>query len=118
MTDDTAMRALSIRQPHAEAIMRNKKKVEYRSRPTKIRGRILIYASQKRYAPEDEAKMMSAYGITDITCDDLPRGVVVGSVELFDCDGGEWHVRKPERATRLRKPTNLPQPVWFYPFSS
>jgi len=41
------MRALSIRQPHAEAIMRGIKKIEYRSGPTKTRGRIHIYASQK-----------------------------------------------------------------------
>ena len=32
------MRALSIRQPHAEAIMRGVKKIEYRNHPTKIRA--------------------------------------------------------------------------------
>ena len=37
----TRQRALSIRQPHAEAILRCVKKIEYRSGPTKIRGRIL-----------------------------------------------------------------------------
>jgi hypothetical protein len=36
------MRAMSIR-PHAEATMRGIKKIEYRSGPTRIRGRILIY---------------------------------------------------------------------------
>ena len=35
-------KALSIRQPHAEAIMRGVKPIEFRSRPTKIRGRIYI----------------------------------------------------------------------------
>jgi hypothetical protein len=39
------MRALSIHQPYAEQILRGKKKVEYRSRPTNIRERIYIYAS-------------------------------------------------------------------------
>jgi hypothetical protein len=43
------LRALSIRQPHAEAIMRGTKKIEYRSGPTKIRGDIYIYASLGRY---------------------------------------------------------------------
>ncbi|MCH8823922.1 MAG: ASCH domain-containing protein [Planctomycetes bacterium] len=32
------MRALSIRQPYAELILRGKKTIEYRSRPTKILG--------------------------------------------------------------------------------
>jgi hypothetical protein len=39
------MRALSIRQLHAEANMRGTKKIEYRSGPTKVRGRVLIYAA-------------------------------------------------------------------------
>lgn len=110
------VRALSIRQPHAEAILRGVKKIEYRSGPTKIRGRILIYASLGRYSAQDEAEMMADYGIKDVTCDDLPRGVLVGSVELYKCDGGDWHVRKPERAEKLVQPTKQPQPVWFYPF--
>ena len=112
----TSMRALSIRQPHAEAILRGTKKIEYRSGPTNIRGRILIYAAQGRYSTAEERKMMKMYRISDVEIDALPRGVIVGSVELFDCHGGEWHVRKPQRADRLVPPTNHPQPVWFYPF--
>ena len=46
--------------------------------------------------------MMAEYGIDDAASDDLPRG--------------EWHVRGPERAKRLRKPKKHPQPVWFDPF--
>jgi len=42
------MRALSIRQPYAEMILRGEKTIEYRSRPTKIIGeRFYIYASRK-----------------------------------------------------------------------
>ena len=41
------MRALSIRQPYAELILRGIKPIEFRSRPTKIIGeRFYIYASQ------------------------------------------------------------------------
>src|SRR5262245_36073144 len=109
-------RALSIRQPHAEAIIRGVKTTEYRSAATKIRGRIYIYASLGRYSKDDEANMMARYGINDVTCDDLPRGVIVGSVELYDCDGGDWHVKEPARESTLRKPKNHPQPVWFKPF--
>ncbi|MBX9653614.1 ASCH domain-containing protein [bacterium] len=111
-----AQRALSIRQPHAEAIMREIKRIEYRSGPTKVRGRIFIYASKGRYSEQDESKWMKKYRITDINCDDLPRGMLIGTVELFDCDGGQWHLRRPERASKLVPPINQPQPIWFYPF--
>ena len=110
------MRALSIRQPHAEAIMRGVKTIEYRSRATRVRGRICIYAGLRRYRPEEEASMMEEYGIHDVHVDDLPRGVIIGTVELHDCDGGEWYLQNPERTTRLRKPKNHPQPAWFNPF--
>jgi ASCH domain len=113
-------RALSIRQPHAEAILRGVKRIEYRNRLTHIRGRIFIYAALGRYTAEDEAAMIAGYRIKNCVCDELPRGVLVGTVELCDCTGqGEdfhWHVRNPERAKRPRKPTTRPQPAWFFPF--
>ena len=96
--------------------MRGVKTTEYRSAATKIRGRIYIYASLGRYSKHDEADMMAQYGIDDVTCDDLSRGVIIGSVDLYDCDEGDWHVKEPARAKTLRKPTNHPQPVWFKPF--
>jgi hypothetical protein len=77
--------ALAIRQPHAEAVMRGAKVIEYRSSRTSIRGRILIYASLGRYDAATEAEMMLEYGIDGLARDSLPRGLIVGSVELFDC---------------------------------
>lgn len=109
-------RALSIRQTHAEAIMRGVKTTEFRTGPTKTRGRIHIYASLGRYSAEDEAELMEAYRIEDVSCDDLPRGAIIGTVDLHDCEEGDWHVKEPERAKKLRKPKNHPQPVWFTPF--
>ena len=45
--DAVHMRALSIRQPYAELILRGEKTIEYRSRPTKIIGeRFYFYASK------------------------------------------------------------------------
>jgi hypothetical protein len=115
--DDVAkMRALSIRQPFAEAIMRGTKTTEYRSGPTHIRGRILIYASMSRYGDDEEAEMLKEFSISDVEADDLPRGVIVGSVELYDSDEGEWYLRNPQRAENFVEPVNRPNPVWFYPF--
>jgi hypothetical protein len=118
-TADDATFALSVRQPWAELILRGEKRFEHRSRPTRIRGRILIYASLGRYSRDIEADIEVECGIE---LDGLPRGVVVGSVELFDCrpapDGGGWHwwLRRPERANELRKPERQPMPVWFRPW--
>lgn len=106
--------ALSIRQPHVEAIFRGIKKIEYRSFPTSKRGRIMIYASR---IPADNADaLMTDYGIKGVKFDDLPRGVIVGSVELYHSEGGQWHLRHPIPARSFRQPTGRPQPVWFKPF--
>ncbi len=110
------MRALSIRQPAAEAIMRGAKDVEYRKRSTNIRGRIYIYASLGRSDPAEEEGDLKRWKMTDASLEDLPRGVIVGTVELYDSEGGEWYLRNPVRAERLRKPKKRPQPIWFYPF--
>jgi hypothetical protein len=99
------MRALSVRQPFAEQIMAGRKRVEYRSLPTNVRGRIYVYASLRPASPEGEH---------------LPQGLIVGSVELFDCKGGSgwyrWLLRAPKRLAKPRKPRTHPQPVWFNPF--
>jgi hypothetical protein len=60
--------------------------------------------------------MMKEYGIDDVDIEDLPRGVIIGTVELHDCDSGDWYLQAQQRAKRLRKPRNHPQPVWFNPF--
>lgn len=107
------MRALRIRQPYAEQILRGKKRFEYRGRRTNIRERVYIYASLTPGYPEDWKNMKMQPG-------DLPTGVLIGTVEIKDCTGKpgnyEWHLAKPERLKRKLKPKKHPQPAWFYPF--
>lgn len=114
------MRALTIRQPHAEAIMRGITSTEFRIRPTRVRGRIYIYTSDARYHPEQEATILEMYGMGDVNADDLPYGFLIGTVELWDCTGlggkYEWHFRNPERATELVQPAKRPGAIWFDPF--
>jgi hypothetical protein len=74
------MRALSIRQPYAEQILRGRKRSEYRGRPTNIRERVYIYASLTPGYSEDWQKLKLEPG-------DLPTGVLVGTVEIKDCTG-------------------------------
>jgi len=107
------MRALSIRQPYAEQILRGKKRIEFRSRPTRIRGRFYIYAS---LSPGPTGQ----FGAMGLAPGDLPTGVIVGTAELVACRKGgyeyEWQLRNPRRLARRRRPTKHPQPVWFIPF--
>jgi len=108
-------RALSVRQPYAEQIMRGTKKIEYRSRSTIIRDRVYIYASKTLTTREKQAykKMKKEPG-------DFPVGVLIGTVDIVGCAGGpgdyEWHLANPNRLKKPIKPDNHPQPVWFKPF--
>jgi hypothetical protein len=106
-------RALSVRQPYAEMILRGTKKVEYRTIPTNIRERVYIYASKTPGEVEDFKKLK-------LTPGDLPVGVLVGTVEITGCTGKpgdyDWHLAKPERLAKPLEPENRPQPVWFHPF--
>ena len=107
------MKALSIRQPYAEQILRGSKRIEYRSMPTKHRGRFYIYAS-KTPGPASE------FATLDLAPGQLPTGVLVGSAELVACSKGrrffEWRLTNPRRLARPRKPHSHPQPIWFNPF--
>ena len=108
------MRALSIRQPFAEQILRGTKRIEYRSRPTSIIGeRFYIYASLTPGPTRDFHRMGLQPG-------DLPTGVIVGTVEIEKCTGSpddyKWRLKGPKRLKRTLSPRKHPQPVWFNPF--
>ncbi len=70
--------AFSVHQPYAEQILRGTKKYEYRTIPTRIRGRVYIYATLKisRQFRQKRAN--------------LPRGQILGTVEVIAC---EWSPR-------------------------
>ena len=110
------MRALSIRQPYAEMILRGEKTIEYRSRPTKIIGqRFYIYASKG--SGQLSVGSCQFDGPDD---DSLPRGFIVGTAEITRCERENghycWHLSKVKRLPKPRKPKGRPQPVWFKPF--
>ena len=139
------MRALSIRQPYAELILRGLKTIEYRSKPTKIIGeRFWIYATKTRAATRrsDDATrgiwskdlsgaqpppwIVELATAMELFEEKLPTGVIVGSAVIERVSPHaprvnhqpfyQWHLSQVERVTRLRKPTRQPQPVWFHPF--
>ena len=110
------LRALSVRQPWAELILRGHKTVEYRSQATHVRGRVYLYASLSKPDPADALSVAPLA----LCLDDLPRGVIVGTVELVGCelgdDGYEWQLAHPQRLDTPLTPREQPQAVWFYPF--
>ncbi len=117
-TADKSRRALSVRQPWAELIMLGDKKIEYRNYPTDVRGVVYIYASATRGAAEAEQDVQSEFGLD---LNSLPRGVIIGTIEIYDCqqgaDGGyEWLLRSPIRLSKPLKPKHKPEPSWFFPF--
>jgi hypothetical protein len=108
-------RAISIRQPYVEQILRGIKKIEYRSRPTTIRERVFLYASLTPGAsPKDWTKVKKAPG-------ELPTGLIVGTVEIVGCrfnaQDGCYHyvLRNPKRLRKPLTPLNQPQPVFWRP---
>lgn len=105
--------ALSIRQPFAEMILRGTKKIEYRGRPTNVRGVLYLYASKKPV--EDDALWRTLKSEPG----SLPTGVLVGTVEIVGCREGddefEWLLANPVRFARPRTFEGHPQPSFWRP---
>ena len=100
--------------PYAELILRGIKRIEYRSRPTKIIGeRFYIYASRKWAG-------VNGHGSDNVREGEAPTGVIVGTAIIAECqrENGHycWHLADVERLERPRRPKRQPQPVWFRPF--
>lgn len=83
------MLALSIRQPWAWLILHAGKDIENRDWPTKVRGRVLIHAAKGMTRDEYEdgigfaqAIAYEAGRILHAPTIELPRGGIVGSVEI------------------------------------
>lgn len=76
------MLALSVLQPWAWAIMAGIKPVENRSWRTNYRGPLVIQAGQGKRCDVAGREHIAAIG--HAIPDELPRGVILGTVELVD----------------------------------
>lgn len=83
------MKALSIRQPWAWAILNAGKDIENRDWPTNFRGTIFLHASKgcTRFEYEDCAETVHVIrpDLTMPPLKELERGGIVGTVEIVDC---------------------------------
>lgn len=125
------MLALSIRQPWASLILKAGKCIENRNWPTKVRGRVLVHAAKGMTRDEHEDAI--AFAVEAIKTDprnaeatrrttlrdlgfafeDLPRGGIIGSVEIVDCvraSESPWFVG--EFGFVLRDPKPMPFTPW------
>lgn len=102
-------RAISIRQPYVELILRGTKRREFRSRPTRIRERVYLYAALR---VADGAR-------TKLDLATLPKGVILGSVEIAGCrDLGDYFgyvLKKPRRYRFPVAARGQPQPGFWRP---
>ena len=140
---DAPRRALSIRQPFAELILRGEKRIEYRTRATKLVGeRFYIYAAgkwppakAKRTVWSTDLSMPEGIGSgetvwpwllemakgLELFPGDLPTGLLVGAATISEIEQrGDgmfaWHLREVERLDEPLKPDGHPQPTWWFPF--
>lgn len=128
------MKAITIWQPYAQAIVLGLKKFETRSWPTKYRGKLAIHASLKPLSKERKL-LVEKYNIKDCAL-----GEVIAVVDLVDCilmtdefikaqseaerDFGDWHVGrfawKLENIKVLKNPVKLSgkQGLWNFVYFS
>ncbi len=103
------MKAISIRQPWAWLILTQGKDIENRNWPTKFRGRIAIHAS-KTMDYDGVAFAIERGVIFRCNPRELPRGGVVGTVEIVDCviaSDSQWFFGPYGFLLRKPKPCGL-----------
>lgn len=104
-----------MRQPYIELILAGRKTIEYRTRATHVRERVYLYASTFP-GPEE------AFDDAGLKWEELSTGLILGSVEIVDCEWGEdcyeWKLARPERLAKPLKPARRPQPMFFFPFAT
>jgi len=78
------MKAITICQPYAAAIIHGSKRVENRNSPWKFRGRILVHAGKsKKFMGTLNSSELDEWHDYDES--KLVFGAIIGSVEVYDC---------------------------------
>jgi hypothetical protein len=111
------MKALSVRQPWVELILQGRKTIELRTWSTTHRGALALHAAQKLKDADCEAHSLDPEA--------LPRGALVGQVELVDVielDAAGYEALRGEHLSlkewpgglygwRFSHPTRLEEPI-------
>lgn len=110
------MKVLAVRQPWASLIIHGGKTSEIRTMRTNIEERIAIYASRTPELKLDN-QWLEEYGIDDTffdgvdeDVDPFPKGVILGTVSLFECnkiESKDWFDANVE--------SHMNNPAWWQP---
>ena len=76
------MKALTVSQPWAWAIISGRKRVENRTWSTPVRGRIAIHSAKKQDADWWKLAAMLEDAATWESCHESPDGAILGTVEV------------------------------------
>ena len=110
------MKAITVRQPWAWAIINAGKNIENRNWKTHFRGRVAIHAAvgmtrdEYEDACEDIKRISRKMKIP--LYEDLERGAIIGTVEIIDCvqdSNSPWFLG--EYGFVLECPKRLPEPI-------
>lgn len=91
------------------------KVLEYRSTPINVRDHLYVYAGLQQGGTTTQLKQ------TGKTFEQLPKGAIVGSVEITDCIYDEknacyaYKLANPKRLRKFLKPINQPSPRFWRP---
>ena len=118
------MKALTVNQPYADAIVEGIKKYETRSRRTNIRGRVAIHAGKKQIKAPAVYRRLWELLYLKAGATSQRFGAVIGTVEIVDCVPVEEIVEKLDETERLlgdyspgrfawvlKNPRKLPTPI-------
>ena len=110
------MKAITIRQPWAWAIIYAEKDIENRSWKTNFRGRVAIHSSASMTREEYEEGCKSIRRrkpkIKIPAYEDMVRGAILGTVEIIDCvDNSDSTWFGGEYGFVLSRPEKLAEPI-------
>ncbi len=110
------MKAITLRQPWAWAIINAGKDIENRNWKTHFRGRVAIHAGvgMTRVEYEEACGYIRSINprIRIPAYEDLERGAIIGTVEIVDCvqdSDSPWFMGK--YGFVLIRPERLPEPI-------
>ena len=125
--------AFGIQQPWAELILRGIKTIEVRRLPVRPGGTIYLYASKTASRASYAIRAAEDH---DLEIEKLPRGVLVGTVEIAECRPAlpedaaaacvpaeilvgmnAWVIDRVHRMDPPQPIRNPPYGMWFYPFA-
>lgn len=110
------MKAITVRQPWAWAIIHAGKDIENRSWKTNLRGRIAIHAgagmTRAEYEEGRKSILRRKPKIKIPAYEDMARSAIIGTVELVDCveeTRSTWFTG--DKGFVLARPKKLPEPI-------